>query len=171
MGNDGLWSTFIVRVGQPPQALNVLASTQIPETWIISPDGCVTDIDAANCTKARGGVFRSLESSTYDGKRVFSLEAEKNLGMKGKYHNGRYFFDTLQIGQTGKDGVSVDRQLVAELAVKDFFLGNIGLASRPRFLDDETQGMGLLTSLQTEDLIPSLSYGLTAGASYRESWG
>lgn len=149
--------------------MNVLASTQIPETWIISPDGCVPT-DAANCTEARGGVFQSSQSSEYDEKMIVKLEAEKNLGMDGEFHNGKYFLDTLQIGQAGKDGVSVDRQLVAELAVKDFFLGNIGLASRPRIFEDGTQATGLLTSLQKLDLIPSLSYGLTAGASYRESW-
>lgn len=68
-------------------------------------------------------MFQESRSSSYEMKDIYSLEAEKNLGMEGIYHHGQYFLDTLRIGHTGKDGVSVDRRLVAALAIKDFFWG------------------------------------------------
>lgn len=39
-GNDGAWSTFMIRVGTPAQLFRVLPSTSGQETWIPMPDQC-----------------------------------------------------------------------------------------------------------------------------------
>ena len=39
-GNDGAWSTFVIRVGTPAQYFRVLPSTNGAETWVPIPDRC-----------------------------------------------------------------------------------------------------------------------------------
>jgi len=52
-GNDGSWSTFVVRIGTPAQTFRVLISTSGQETWIPLSEGC-TDVDPDNCGELRG---------------------------------------------------------------------------------------------------------------------
>ena len=51
-GNDGAWSTFVIRVGNPPQYYRVLPATSSDETWVPAPDDC--DKGMAWCGNARG---------------------------------------------------------------------------------------------------------------------
>lgn len=130
------------------------------------PQGCNNQTDANNCTEARGGVFDVESSKTWTEKRIFELGAESNLGYTGNSDNGEYGLDTVAIGVPGRGNVTVDQQLIAGIATKDFFLGNVGLADRQLAFADGTQGTGLMAQLKSKNLIPSLSYGYTAGASY-----
>ena len=85
---------------------------------------------------------------------------------------GEYGFDTIAIGVPAHGNVSLDQQPIAGIATKDFLLGNLGLASRPlKFASDGAQISGLMSNLKSKNLIPSLSYGFTAGASYRKNAG
>lgn len=52
-GNDGAWSTFIIRVGTPAQTFRVLISLNGQETWVPLVEGCA-DFDPANCGQLRG---------------------------------------------------------------------------------------------------------------------
>src|SRR5690349_9568931 len=54
-GIDGAWSSFYVRVGDPPQAVRVLVSTTAPETAVVLPMGCPNNDSA--CANSRGGLF------------------------------------------------------------------------------------------------------------------
>ena len=51
-GNDGAWSSFVIRVGTPPQSFRVLPSTNGAETWVPIPDMCNRGISW--CGNARG---------------------------------------------------------------------------------------------------------------------
>ena len=51
-GNDGAWSTFVIRVGNPPQYFRVLPATNNDETWIPAPDDCNKGMGW--CGNARG---------------------------------------------------------------------------------------------------------------------
>lgn len=51
-GNDGAWSTFVIRVGTPAQLFRVLPSTSGTETWVPIPDNCKAGISW--CGNARG---------------------------------------------------------------------------------------------------------------------
>lgn len=51
-GNDGAWSTFMIRVGTPAQLFRVLPATNGMETWIPIPDQCSRGLGW--CGNARG---------------------------------------------------------------------------------------------------------------------
>ena len=126
--------------------------------------------DPSNCSDTRGGLFDYSKSSTWDQKDIFALGAEANLGSAytSNSDNGAYGFDTLNLENLGNGGVKLDEQVVAGIATKDFYLGNLGLAARSiTWSDHNSSSPSLIYSLKEQNLIPSLSYGYTAGASYR----
>ena len=166
-GNDGPWSSFFIRVGNPAQNLRVLASTTVPETWVVLNVGC-TDQDLTGCNVARGSLFNPNTSTTWKDQGLFALGVEINLPYTGNYDNGHYGYDTLGLGVQAS-GVTVDDSVVAGVATKDFFLGNLGLTPRPvNFTQFNDPKPSLLTNLRNRNQIPSLSYGYSAGAKYRK---
>lgn len=167
-GNDGPWSSFVIQVGTPPQVLRVLASTTVPETWVISTLGCTTQ-DPSNCTKSRGQTYNLNTTSTWKDKGLYELGVEMNLPYTSNYDNGDYGFDTLGLGYPGSGGASLDGQALATVATKDFYLGNLGLTPRVvNFSSYEDNAPSFLSNLRTQNLIPSLSFGYNAGAQYRK---
>ncbi len=100
---------------------------------------------------------------------MVSLEAQRNLGMTDK-NRGDYGWDILGLGRPGNGNITLtNKQVVAAVATKDFFLGYVGLAERTVGAADMGKPQGLLSSLFDENHIPSRSYGYTAGAAYRKS--
>ena len=51
-GNDGAWSTFVIRVGNPAQYFRVLPATSHDETWVPAPENCANG--QAWCGNPRG---------------------------------------------------------------------------------------------------------------------
>ena len=135
---------------------------------MIVVDGCGPN-DAANCTQARGGEYNDNKSSSWNPKAIFQLGAEDNLGYSGNAINGSYGYDTIGLlGKAGANNVSVNHQVIAGLITEAFYVGSLGLSNQPiNFTDSGDSSPSLLTSLKNENLIPSTSYGYTAGASYR----
>lgn len=125
----------------------------------------------SNCTQARGGTFDYTQSKTWSQKSVYQLVTEANLGLNQNSDVGSYGFDTVAIALPEHGNVSLDHQVIAGIATKDFLLGNIGLANRSVIFPDNTQANSLISELKSNNLIPSLSYGYTAGASYRKNVG
>lgn len=157
-------------MGTPPSLLRLLASTEIPETWVIFPEGC--QFAQLNCSDARGGIFDSDGSRTWYFKTgnyntsIFKINTESNLQLN---NNAVYGFDTVQIGSQGKDNATVDRQVVAGIATSDFYLGSLGLHNRGILFNADQQALpSFISLLNSSKQIPSLSYGFTAGASYRK---
>ena len=173
IGDDGPWSTFFINVGNPAQELQVLVSTQVSLTWVVEPGGCTVD-SPDNCTAARGGAYDSSKSSTWNAKQTYTLAAEINLGnpYSSSTQIGDFGYETIGVpGQSGVANVSLDHQVVAGIKTNTYYLGNLGLSSRNISF---TQGNGdmspsFLGSLKTENLIPSLSFGYTAGAAYSKA--
>ncbi|KAL9638155.1 MAG: hypothetical protein Q9204_001600 [Flavoplaca sp. TL-2023a] len=167
-GNDGPWSTFACRVGTPPQTVRVLASTAVPETWVVSTGGCIAT-DPADCPDSRGVIFSPNASSTWDNVGNFALDVEKHLrNYSSNWDNGNYGFDTLSLGYLGSGGPTVETSVIAGLNTKDFYLGSIGLSPQPlNFTATDNPAPSLLGNLKTRNQIPSLSYGYSAGAPYR----
>lgn len=159
----------MVKVGTPPTPLQLLAATEIPETLVVLPLGCQGA--ALNCSNARGGVFDTEEGSrTWQNKSgvnsVFQLNAESNLQYDIR---ALYGFDTVQIGSPGKGNATVDQQVVGGIVAPDFYLGSLGLHNRNVVFQADQLGKSSFISLLTQyKLIPSSSYGFTAGASYRK---
>ena len=169
IGVDGSWSTFPIGVGTPPQTVQLLVSTSQPASWAVSPRGCGGSDDTDNCTQARGGAFDPSKSSTWFRKDIYQLNAAINLGYGGDQQNGTYGFDKFAFTSPGGQQVSIDHQVVANIATDKFYLGTIGLAPQVvNFSNSGDNSPSLITSLKDQNLIPSLSYGYTAGAYYRE---
>lgn len=175
-GPDGSWSTFRIQVGTPPQSFDVLPSTAGSETWVPLPEGCTTS-DPTNCPTLRGiQPFNGLaadgyltnQSSTWDLTGLYAIALEEELGI---FANGQYGTDVVGLnGGNGSstNGVSLAGQIVAGVAAKDYLLGGLGLGIQPTsFSSSAPQSQSLMRNLRTANLIPSLSYGYTAGASYQ----
>ena len=132
---------------------------------MILSQGC-TPIDPSTCGKSRGDIFYINESSTWQDEGFYELDLELNLNYTG---NGDFGYDTLSLGLLGTGLPNMSHQVVAGIATKDFYLGSWGIAPYPTnltTLDDPKPS--LMSNLKGENLIPSLSYGYTAGAQYRK---
>ncbi|KAL8910918.1 MAG: hypothetical protein Q9171_003823 [Xanthocarpia ochracea] len=170
-GNDGSWSTFNFSVGTPFRNLELLPSTQVPESWIVLDVAC-TDRDPANCSDSRGGTFDFLESSSWENKSFYALGAEANLGYSREYNRGFYAKELVQLTNPEGANTTVNHSVVAGIITPNFYLGVLGLAARPVVWEDQSDSSdSLITILKKQNLIPNLSYGYTAGASYRSAPG
>ena len=92
---------------------------------------------------------------------------EGNLG----YSDGAtYGHDTLALGLSEAiGGPQLESQVVATFENNDFYIGLFGLGHEgTNFSEYNTPNATFLTSLKERNMIPSLSWGYTAGAIYRE---
>lgn len=159
-------------MGSPPQNFEVFPATEIPESWVVLDSACFNT--SSNCTELRGGTFNTSNSPTWAPKNaIYQLGAERNLGIStdlGKDADvGLFGFDTLGLQVPGGNNISLSQQVVVGINTTHFYRGNLGLAARAIVFGDTTTSPGFLESLKDSNLIPSLSYGYTAGASYRKS--
>ncbi|KAF4624771.1 hypothetical protein G7Y89_g13401 [Cudoniella acicularis] len=168
-GSDGSWNTFGIQVGTPGQTFRVFASTASQETWIPIAGAC-GPTDPVNCTQLRGiqngstTGFNTNASSSWLLANIYSLGLEDNLNYTG---NGEYGFDSIGPGLQD-NSLSIGHQIVAGIVTNRFMLGIFGL--RPKdmnFMDSNNPQPSFMSSLRNQSLIPSLSYGYSAGASYR----
>ena len=118
----------------------------------------------------RGLLFDNSTSTSWQEEGLYALGAETNLPYTENYDRGNYGYDTLGLGHTGSGSDDYEKQVVASIATPDFYVGHLGL--NPQSINFTTQNdpsPSLLTTLKTMNRIPSLSYGYSAGAEYRES--
>ena len=163
-GNDGPWSTFFLGFGTPPQYTRMLISLTVVLPWPILPQGCIPT-DPADCGNNRGALFLPNESTTWKDQGLYTLESEKNLGFDD---NGDFGYDTLTLGLPGTGAPALEKQVLAGIAAKDFYVGLWGLGPRPtNFTTLDNPYPSLMTNLKENQFIPSISYGYTAGAQYR----
>ncbi|MCJ1450733.1 hypothetical protein MMC28_001067 [Mycoblastus sanguinarius] len=162
-GDDGPWSSFDLQVGTPIQNVRVFVSTASEDTWVVLPDGCATG--DSKCAQNRGGSFNPNTSSTWSQHGYFELSTEETLNMSGQAVWGN---DTLGLGIQGSGGPTLQNQIIAAYATEDFYLGIFGLNPSSTNFSQTDQGRpSYLTTLKNQSLIPSLSFGYTAGNQYR----
>jgi hypothetical protein len=181
-GNDGSWSTFMINVGNPGQDFRVLASTSGATTWVPIPEGCSSD-DPDDCPDRRGvEAFGGAKSRGYDAAQssaskliglydmqLGSVDIKNSYGDKFSNHSAKYGYDSIGLGPSSDDSLMLSPEVVGGVADKQFFLGGFGLSLNPNNF-----GSGALPTFlslvpnSTFRPIPSLSYGYTAGASYRK---
>ena len=87
--------------------------------------------------------------------------------------NGDFGFDSIVLGAPGSTSgaYSLENQILASIATKEFYVATWGIAPRPTNLttiDAQNSHPSLLTTLREQNQIPSLSYAYTAGAPYRK---
>ncbi|KAK4505338.1 hypothetical protein PRZ48_003301 [Zasmidium cellare] len=179
-GDDGQWSTFYLQVGTPAQTVRLLPGTSASAgtaIWVVIPVGCSqVNPTLQNCAGERGELFQSNLSSTWstqglvnnaDGA-IYSLNTveEAGLGLSG---NGSYGYDTVTLGIPGSDLPTLHDQLVVGIWTDDFFLGSLGLSPYSLNLSSlNGPQQSLMGSLVNQSLLPSNSWGYTAGAVYKD---
>ncbi|KAL8967553.1 MAG: hypothetical protein Q9183_002863 [Haloplaca sp. 2 TL-2023] len=166
-GNDGPWSSFTLQVGTPVQDVRVLVSTSSQVSWIVLEGiGCRANDEV--CANARGGLFDMNASSTWESNGFWQLGNERNLGI---FANGLFGNDTLGLGIPGSGGPTLGNQIMAMIGTEDFYLGMFAInPKRTNYTGITEQGQAsYMTTLKEQNLIPSVSFGYTAGAQYRTS--
>jgi Eukaryotic aspartyl protease len=160
-----------VRVGNPPQDVNVFVSTAGDQTWVIrNPDACSGTPDPGQCSSSRGGLFSINKSTTwiqnnFSSNGVFNVGLESNLNYTA---SAQYGYDTVTLGVPGSGGPSLDQQVVAAMADYPFWLGTFGVnPAASNFTDLNHPVPSYMANLRSSGLIPSTSYGYTAGNTYR----
>ena len=108
--------------------------------------------------------FQTNQSSTWTGHGNYQLMTETYLGILS---NGSYGLDTVGLGVEASTGLTSNRNVVAGVLAEPYYLGQIGLKSSNTTTVNGTASF--MAQLKNDNLIPSLSYGYTAGAIYRKS--
>ena len=158
-GLDGFWSPVSVRLGTSPQWVDLFVSTAGQETIVVGSAGC--DTSDAKCSIARGGVFASNESSTWDEQGAFGLGLDPQLNFDG---DAIYGLDSIAFN----DQISVPSQMIAVINTTEYFVGFFGLGVQRTNFTSSDQPTFIDSIVENKSLIPSHSYGYTAGAHYRE---
>ena len=162
-----------MRIGTPPQLFEIFPGTNGNQIWIPVPEGCLVT-DPLNCGSLRGVLpyqglpsngFQKNESSTWTPEGIYSLDIENGLNLTG---NGDFGYDCVGLGVQNSGGATLTHQLLAGIATKDFYLGELGLSIKPANLSSFDDPIpSCLQNLRKQGSIPSLSYGYTAGAKYQ----
>lgn len=164
-GIDGQWSTFTLRVGTPQQFVRTFISFGVYQTWVVLPQGCSTSADPDQCSESRGWLFDNDTSSTFEYLGIYDLWVGRNLGHAT---NGIFGFDTVGLGGEGEGGPTLKNTTVGAFASTTYYLGFFGINPKPsNFTDFNTQSPSYMTQLKEQRMIPSVSFGYTAGAHYR----
>jgi hypothetical protein len=163
-GIDGDWNTFPLRIGDPQQVVRVLPSTTSQQVWAVDPRACLYATDKSACTESRGGVLYTNKSTTWQEEGLFELYIEKNLNLTG---TGLFGYDSVTLGYVGQGGPSLQHQIVGAFAVEDFWFGHFGLSPKTtNFTNLGDNVPSFLTTLKSQSLIPSVSWGYNPGAHY-----
>lgn len=163
-GNDGPWSTFTLRIGNPAQNVRLLPSTASQQTLVVLPLGCPPGFPP-ECGSSRGWLFNSTSSTTWVDKGNYKLLVGQNLELDDR---GDFGFDSIGVGAQGTGGPTLDHQLLGATATDTFYLGIFGLNPRATNYSGFNDPVpSYITSLKHNGSIPSVSFGYTAGAPYR----
>ena len=82
----------------------------------------------------------------------------------GVVSNGSYGIDTVGLDVDSATGLTSKQNVVAGVLTEPFYLGQFGLKSSNTTIVNDTTSF--MEQLKKDELIPSLSYGYTAGAIY-----
>jgi hypothetical protein len=114
---------------------------------------------AMTCRNKRGGLYNTSESTSWKEVGLYELGLDPLLGFSGA---AKYGYDSVAF----RDEISMPDQIVGVINTTEYWLGFTGLGIKPTNFTSENKP-SLLSSLVAKKKIPSLSYGFTAGASYR----
>jgi hypothetical protein len=172
-GIDGSWNTFAIRIGTPPQVQLGIISTTSQETWVVHPGACDYYQDKEACGNARGGMWYSNKSSTYAEEGIYEAWIESNLDLldlrPNRSDNATVLngYDSIGLGYIGEGMPTLDHQVMASVKMEEFWLGHFGIHPKTTNLTSFNQHIpSYLTTLYKQSLIPSVSWGYTAGAPY-----
>jgi hypothetical protein len=113
------------------------------------------------CTAARGSIYDSSKSSTNKDLGLYSLGVDARLGGSGY---ADYGFDSLTFGSTG---VTLNSTIIGSINTTEFFLGMFGVGATTGSFNSTSSVAAISALVEKNGVIPSNSYGYTAGATYR----
>ena len=163
LGNDGPWSTFTIGIGTPPQTLNLLVATASSQTLVILQSGCPRNITNAypQCATARGLLYNPTQSSSWHEQGLSAIIAQQKLGI---YRDADFGNDTLNLG--GSLGALQD-QVIGGVNALEYWVGHFGVGVQSANALPGSNQLSALSTLHERAVIPSLSFGYTAGNPYR----
>ncbi|SCN74140.1 uncharacterized protein FFE2_03036 [Fusarium fujikuroi] len=163
-GSDGNWSTISFSLGSNSQAIEVLVSTALSEFWAIGPGGCLPK--EPHCIAARGGIYNPQESSGWSPLGTWQL----GLSYLGYDGNGNYGRDVISTqSPLSDDPYTMDGVLIATINTTNYLNGLFGLGITQSNFNGTVADSPLTQAVGTYGLIPSYSFGYTAGAYYRNT--
>ncbi|PVI06643.1 acid protease, partial [Periconia macrospinosa] len=175
IGNDGTWSGFVVQVGTPPQKFTVLPATNGQHTYVPSANDCQRT-NRTDCGTSRGVSpiagqpshgFQTNASSSWDLIGIYELGINKPLGYTGSGVSG---YDTLNFGAELSNGRKItDKQVVTSYVSQDVWIGALGLGYAKMTFRSNERVDSMLVGMQQSGIIPSQSFGYTAGAHYKNA--
>jgi hypothetical protein len=124
----------------------------------------------SNCAALRGGEFSLDNSSTWQnntadvGTNIYPLLVDTQLGYNGRAELG---FDVVSLAGTA--GATLRNQTVGGFAATDTYLGLFGIDPRSSNFTNTPPIPSYLQNLRNQSLLPSLSWGFTAGNQYRKT--
>jgi len=124
---------------------------------------------ARDCPVGRGGIYNHAGSSTWHEVGNYSTVVEGYL-MPNYSVRATFGHDTVSLeAGNATAGPTLQSQVVGAIAANTFYNGVFGLNHQPsNFTTLNDPQPSFLSSLKSQNLIPSLSWGYTAGASYRK---
>lgn len=167
-GIDGPWSSFPLQVGTGSvgglQDVRVMISTAATAIWTIAAQGCPPNYPE-DCANSRGFLFLTNQSLTWSPNSIYQTGLEANLGMDSSGFAG---YDVATLGWQGSTTVKNDHSIIWNLADSNYWTGIFGLNPRPtNFSTFSNPQTGFMQSIFDQNVIPSLTYGYTAGNQYR----
>lgn len=108
--------------------------------------------------------YPANQSSTWTTVGSYQLTTESHLDIAG---NGQYGLDTVGLGAEAATGLTTTQNVVAGVLTEPFYLCQVGLKPSNTTIVNGTSSF--MAHLKNDKMIPSLSYGYTAGAIYRKS--
>lgn len=160
-GIDGFWSPVSLRIGTFPQQVDLFVSTASQETLVVGKAGC--DVTDTECFAKRGRLFDISSSTSWEGQGNYTLGLDPQLGVND---DGVYGYDNIALN----DVISVPSQIVGVMNsnTTECWLGFFGLGVEPTNFTTIDKPSFLDSIVQNQSLVPSHSYGYTAGAHYRK---
>ena len=133
-------------------------STAGQETLVVGEGGCG---GVLQCVNARGGVFSIRNSTSWIDQGAYDIGLDTQFNFEGQ---GSYGFDSIALSDT----ISIPSQLVGVFNESEhFWVGFFGLGIKPTNLISAETKTFLDNIVENKSLVPSHSYGYTAGAHYR----
>ncbi|KAJ8109462.1 hypothetical protein OPT61_g7439 [Boeremia exigua] len=178
-GNDGRWSTFLININSDSKGLHgqdfkVLIFTSSPLTLLPAPNEYCNNECAAKrgvLPSDKGQVDGVQQSDNWQLVGPQSIPLPYWYPEEFKGENGtigaEWGITNVGLGRSSEKSLVNSKLYAAKYTSNDWFMGSFGLtvgevggkgATRPTFL-----------SQFKNQMIPSLSYGYTAGASYRNN--
>jgi hypothetical protein len=175
MGNDGPWSTFTIRVGSPPQALEVLPASSASFSLVVLEEGCPPDV-TASCKTLRGNVLDPRDLTTWTPLRlqddssygILPFPAQQALLPEQIASEVAVNPISLDVWAESSSSIYLEGQLLAGYATKTPFLGLLGLSGFQSYpLTKATPYNSTLQILKNNSDVSGLTWAYTAGANYK----